>query len=115
MDYVVLSASGVCSIDRVESNQGQPMKRVETFLKLSPPVLDYQTPQPPKRAVDRFLDWIEPLEDLVGGRGCLLLIATISCIGIAVSLPGPIGATLGLIGAVLTRVVIGYWAKSSRW
>ena len=91
------------------------MKPVEPFLQLTPPVLDYEVPSPPKWWVYRVYDFIEPVADYVGGWDWFLLVVTIGCIGIGVSLPGPIGGALVLTGTVLLRKLIKCWSQSTRW
>jgi hypothetical protein len=91
------------------------MKHVEPFLKLEPAVLDYQVPQPPRGWIAHMRDFVEPAVDFVGGWGWALLIVTVACVCFGMSIPGPVGAGIVFIGAVLTRQLLAYWSKSSRW
>ena len=91
------------------------MKRVEPFLNLSPTVLDYEVPPPPKGWMAQVQEFFEPAVEFVGGWGCALLIATVACICFGVSIPGPVGGAIVMAGCVLLRALLIYWSKSSRW
>lgn len=92
------------------------MKRVEPFLAdVAPPVLEYAQPDPKRTLIGRFRDAIDPAVDLVGGPGVALLIAMIFFIGVGVSFPGPVGASMVIVGGVLGRLLLHHWCKSSRW
>jgi hypothetical protein len=90
------------------------MKHVEPFIKFDP-VLDYETPTPPKSSLEKFRESCEPFIDAVGGTGPALFIGTVAFIGFGMSLPGRIGGTMVLFGGYLLHSLLRYWAKSSRW
>jgi hypothetical protein len=91
------------------------VRHVEPFLKLNPTVLDYEVPSPPKGWIERTQDLVEPAVDYVGGWEWVILVAFVGFVSIGVSTPGPIGASMVMIGAVLARSLLKYWSKSSRW
>jgi hypothetical protein len=90
------------------------MKRVEPLIKFDS-VLEYETPTPPKSALDKMREAAEPFIDVVGGAGPALFIGAVGFIGFGVSIPGRVGATMVLFGGMLLHSLIRYWAKSSRW
>jgi hypothetical protein len=90
------------------------MKRVEPLIKFDS-VLEYETPTPPKSVIDRLWESCEPAIDSVGGTGAALVIGAVGFIGVGVSIPGPVGATLVLIGGLILRSLLRYWSRSSRW
>ena len=90
------------------------MKPVMPLIDLPAPVLDYATPEPRHRfeALRRQFD---DVVDYVGGPGAALFITTVGCFGIGVSVPGPIGATLVIVGGVSLRFALNHWVRASRW
>ena len=92
------------------------VKRVEPFLAdITPPVLEYAEPDPPRSMVQWMREGAEPAIDFVGGPGTAMFIGAVFCIGIGVSLPGPVGAIMVVTGGVLGRMLLHYWCRSSKW